>query len=58
MAKTIGINAFGFIDLYEFEDFVDIDMVHYYKFKVNKDKTLTLKFYDKKKKLIKPSKKG
>jgi hypothetical protein len=53
MAKTI-LCVDGFINLHDFKDFVDVGRVVYYTLKHKKDGTLTLKFYDKKEKLIKP----
>ena len=60
MAKTIKttIEGDGFIPLDVFRSFVDVDSVHYYRLKVNKDKTITLKFYDKNKRLIKLDKRN
>lgn len=37
-----------------FRDLVNTAKVEFYTLKINKDKTLTIKFYDKGKKLIKP----
>lgn len=56
MGKKITVSPAGYIYLSDFDNMLDIDKVVFYRFKVNKDKTLTLKFYDKKKRLIKPYK--
>jgi hypothetical protein len=54
--KTITVDKDGIICLYSFRDFIDTSKVEFYELKLNKDKTLTLKFYDKNKKLVKPNK--
>jgi len=51
--KIISLDGWGRISLYEFIDLIDIDKVEFYSIKLNKNKTLTLKFYDKKRKLLK-----
>ena len=52
----ITIQKDGMIPLSTFEKYLDISQIAWYTLKVNKDKTLTLKFYNKSKKLIKPYK--
>jgi hypothetical protein len=52
--KRIVVSMGGFIRIEDFSDLVDTNRVVYYKIKVNKDKTLTVRFYDDKKKLVKP----
>ena len=52
--KNINVNKDGLVYLSDFKDWIDIDRVEYYKFKFKKDKTIEVKFYDKKKKLIRP----
>lgn len=47
----------GRLKLDEFKNFLDVTKVVYYKLETLKDKTLSLKFYDKNKRLIKPKKK-
>jgi hypothetical protein len=54
MSKTIRVDKDGMVLLKDFEDFLDIDKVKFYSLKVNKDKTLTLKFFDSKKKTVRP----
>lgn len=51
---TVTVGEDGFIPLETFKDFVDITKVKYYDFKINKDKTVTVLFYDKNKKKVKP----
>jgi hypothetical protein len=51
---TIKVGKDGVVDLKHFKDMVDTSIVVYYSLKVNKDKTLSLKFYNKSKKLVKP----
>lgn len=53
MSKIIKLDSKGRFPLQELEGFIDITKVDSYSVKLNKDKTLTLKFYDKKKKLVK-----
>lgn len=55
MSKTVKVDDYGRIDLEVFRCFVDIDKVEFYQLKLNKDKSLILKLYDKKKKLVKPN---
>jgi hypothetical protein len=55
MAKTVFCRD-GYIDLYVLKDQINISKIAYYNLKVNKDKTLTIKFYDDNKKLVKPYK--
>lgn len=51
MIITVGKG--GLVPLETFASFLDVSKIGYYSLKANKNKTLTLKFYDKKKKLIK-----
>lgn len=53
-SKSIVVRRGGWIHLTDLSDFVDIDKVVSYSIKLNKDKTATLKLYDKNKKLVKP----
>ena len=53
MSKTITVKDGGYLLVEDFKDFIDVDKIAYYALKHNKDGTLTIKFYDKKKKLIK-----
>lgn len=52
--KTINVDKDGFIFLSSFREWLDTSQVEFYSYKLNKDKTITLKFYNKKKKLVKP----
>jgi hypothetical protein len=52
----ITVDKDGTIPLWHFADLIDTDKVVYYKFKARKDGTLTIKFYDRNKRLIKPYK--
>lgn len=52
--KIVQVGENGTLPLEEFAFFVDISKVYKYQFKQNKNGTLTLKFYDKKGKLVKP----
>lgn len=53
----IKVKENGFVNLDEFKDLIDISKVVYYKLVAKKDKSLSLKFYDKDKKLVKPKSK-
>lgn len=50
---TVTVGKNGFIPLDTFAEFIDVTKVKFYDLKVNKDKTLTVKFYDKNKKKLK-----
>jgi hypothetical protein len=52
--KIIVVDDGGFVDIDQFKEYLDVEKIYYYVVKLNKDKTITLKFYDKKKKLVKP----
>ena len=54
MSKIIKVDKNGIVLLDDFTDLLDIHKVKFYKLKINKDKTITLKFYDSKNKLVKP----
>jgi hypothetical protein len=54
MSKTIKVDEFGHVFLWDLRDLLDVRKIVYYSLKVNKNKTLSLKFYDKKKKLVRP----
>ena len=51
---NIKVHKGGFVHIDDFRDILDINKISYYTLRVNKDKTLSLKFYDKREKLIKP----
>ncbi len=53
MSKIIKLDNKGRFPLKELEDIMDITKIDSYTVKLNKDKTIILKFYDKKKKLVK-----
>jgi hypothetical protein len=53
MKKTARVDNSGRLSLYDFRHWLDIYSVKFYSIKVNKDKTLTIKFYDRKRKRIK-----
>jgi hypothetical protein len=53
-AKTIKVDEDGGIALSSFSNWIDTSKVEFYDIEHNKNKTITIKFYDKKKKLIKP----
>jgi hypothetical protein len=55
MSKIIKVDEYGRVPLENFSDLVDIDKVEYYSIKIKKDKSLSLKFYDKKKRVVKPN---
>lgn len=44
----------GILDIKLFDKMLDISQIVYYSFKENRDGTLHLKFYDNKRKVIKP----
>lgn len=52
--KTVMIDKDGYVDIKHFECFIDIEKVAFYKFKLKKDGMIVLKFYDTKRKLVKP----
>jgi hypothetical protein len=54
MAKVIKVDKNGMVLINNFEELLDVSKVAFYSLRANKDKTLTLKFYDNKKKLVKP----
>ena len=55
MSKIIKLDSKGRFPLTELEGLIDIAKIESYSLKLNKDKTLTLKFYDKKRKLVRPN---
>lgn len=52
--NTIHVDKDGILMLSAFRDWIDTSKVAFYSMKLNKNKTVSLKFYDKKKKLVKP----
>jgi hypothetical protein len=55
MAKTITVREGGFLLIEDFKDLVDVDKVVYYLVKYNKkDDSLLVRFYDAKRKLVRP----
>lgn len=50
----VKVQESGFVNLDDFKNLLDISLVVYYKITTKKNKTITLKFYDKDKKLVKP----
>lgn len=54
---SLHISADGYIDLESLQKFIDIRKVEFYSVR-EKNGRLILKFYDKKRKIIKPSKKS
>jgi hypothetical protein len=50
---TIVVNKDGYIPLEYFKEMLDISKVAWYAIKVRKDESLVIKFYDKRRKLIK-----
>lgn len=54
MSKILSVNKDGTVYLKNFEKYLDINEVKFYNLKYNKDNSITLKFYDGKKKLVKP----
>lgn len=44
----------GAVNLQDFKDFVDVGRVVYYSLKHKKDGKLIVKFYDKKRRLVRP----
>ena len=53
-SKIIDVGSDGLVSLGEFSEFLDIGNIEFYSIKVKKDKSLVIKFYDKKGKVIKP----
>jgi hypothetical protein len=54
MAKTIKVGKDGRVEMSNFKDILNIEQVVYYEVTPNKDETITLRFFDKNKKLVKP----
>lgn len=54
MSKTIKVEKGGYIYVDAFSDWFDVSLVKYYSLKKRKNGSLVLKFYDKKKKVLKP----
>ncbi len=52
--KMIKVLRGGFVPLKEFSDVVDIDKITTYSLKVNKDNSITLKFFDLQDKSVRP----
>ncbi len=58
MVNVIKVKSDGvqfYLDLEDFEDFVDTEKVDSYSIKSRTDGSLVVKFYDKKNKVIKPN---
>ena len=55
MGKTIKLDSKGRFSLKDIEDLIDTTKIEFYAVKLKKDKTIVLKFYDKKRKLVKPN---
>jgi predicted RNA-binding protein with RPS1 domain len=51
--KIVHLDEHGRLNLDDIRDLVDLKDAVYYRVKANKDKTITIKFYNKKRKLIK-----
>jgi hypothetical protein len=54
MTKIITVGKDGFVYIEDFRDIVNIDIIAFYRLKTKKDGSVVLKFYDKKKKLVRP----
>ena len=54
MAYTITLKENGFVNIEDFRGFLDVDKVKFYKLKHNEDGTIIIRFYDKKRRLVKP----
>lgn len=54
MYKAIKVDKDGFLLLNQFDHWLDTRQVKFYCVRLNKDKTVTIKFYDAKKKLVRP----
>ena len=55
MAKTITVKEGGFVALRDFKHWIDVSKVVYFNLKHDKkENTLKIKFYDAKKKLVRP----
>jgi len=55
VAKIVKVDRDGGIAMNHFVGWINVDRVKFYSVKSNKDKTLTVKFYDKNRKLVKPN---
>lgn len=53
-SKTVSTDERGFIRLDAFSGWINTGKVKYYSMDINEDRTVTVKFYDKNKKLVKP----
>lgn len=54
MSNIVKTDSQGKIHLYDFVNFLDVHSVKFYCVKPNKDGTISIKFYDKNRKLVKP----
>ena len=54
MSKTINVSTDGFLLIEDFSEWLDVAVVEFYSMHINDDSSITVKFYDKSKKLIKP----
>ena len=52
--KTVKVDNNGVVLLSAFSEWVDVKRVKFYSLRVNKDKSLTLKFFDRNRKQLKP----
>lgn len=55
MSNIITVREGGFVYLSDFKDLLDVGKVVSYNIKPHKDGTISIKFYDKKGKLVKPN---
>jgi hypothetical protein len=51
--KIVTADKNGMILLKDFTEFLDMSKVKFYSLKINKDKAISIKFYDNEKKVIK-----
>jgi hypothetical protein len=54
MTKNITVKDGQHVSIEDFKDLVDIDRIVFYRLNPKKDGTIHIKFYDKKKKLVRP----
>lgn len=53
MSKIINVQEGNFVLLSDFSDYLDTKLVEFYSLKVGKSGQILVKFYDKKRKLVK-----
>jgi hypothetical protein len=52
--NTINVDKDGYVSIWDFSPWIDVTKVTYYKLKLTKNGKIIVKFYDKKKRLVRP----